>query len=105
VKEAVLQNRIKKSLTDNNCIVYKFVSPAQRGVPDLVVLTHNGVVFFLEVKQPGLKATVHQQFHLDRINDQKVFATTVTSVEEALQALEDANMLANPAPLWRRDAL
>jgi len=38
---------------------------------------------FLEVKQPGAKATAQQQLHIDRINDKGSYAAVVCSAEEA----------------------
>lgn len=45
---------------------YKFASPAQRGVPDRIVIL-NGAVFFAELKAPGKTPTAYQRREHDRI--------------------------------------
>jgi Holliday junction resolvase len=52
--EKTLQAQIVKRLQSKGHIVYKFASPAHRGVPDLLVIA-DGRVVFLEVKHPNGK--------------------------------------------------
>jgi hypothetical protein len=84
LRESAIQKLIKFRLTQKSCVVYKFASPAQRGVPDLVVLVPDGRVVFMEVKQTGADATPQQHYHLARINAQGVRAGVVHSVDEAI---------------------
>ena len=85
--ESTIQHKIVHALRAHGCVVYKFTSDAQRGVPDLVVIAPGGRVYFFEVKQPGKKATLQQQVHIDRINGVGGYACVVTSVPEAMDRL------------------
>ena len=39
------------------CYTRKYTSPAQRGVPDRIIIAPGGAVGFLELKRPGNKPT------------------------------------------------
>ena len=54
---------------------YKFNSPARKNVPDRIVMMPGGLLVFVELKQPGKKATKAQAREHDRFRDlgQKVF--------------------------------
>ena len=58
--ESRIQANIKKKLTGLGWLVFKFESPGQRGVPDLIVISPDGETVYLEVKQPGKQATAYQ---------------------------------------------
>ena len=65
--EKVLQRKVKKELEARGCLVYKFDSTSQAGVPDLIVMG-NGRVEFIELKHPNgqgkvseLQALVHRR--------------------------------------------
>lgn len=72
-------------------LTYKFVSPNNNGVPDLMVLGANGVIFFIEFKAKGKKASnlqkrMHEKF---RQRGVKVFVCdNLVSAENALHTME-----------------
>ena len=53
--EKALQNFIVREAKKLDILVYKFASPARRGVPDLLLIPPSGQVFFIEVKNPNGK--------------------------------------------------
>ncbi len=57
VLEKDIEKKIVAYAKSKGCIVRKFTSPAQRAVPDRIIVTPRGVVGFLEVKRPGNKPT------------------------------------------------
>lgn len=50
--ESQLEKYGKRELTAVGCLVYKFVSPAKRGVPDDIVVCPDGYILFIEYKAP-----------------------------------------------------
>lgn len=66
--EKGLQAKIVKFLKAKNCLAYKFASPSMRGVPDLLVITPTGDVFFIEVKHPNGKGVL-SPLQKERINE------------------------------------
>lgn len=65
--EKELESNCTKKAKSLNIITYKFVSPAQRGVPDRIFIFPTGVVVFVEFKREGLLPTKLQQAHIDLI--------------------------------------
>lgn len=66
-KEKDIEAKICALIKRHGGIAYKFTSPARRSVPDRLVLMPSGVIFFLEVKRPGAKATVKQEREHERM--------------------------------------
>lgn len=63
--EAYVENYLRDKGKEYGFLCWKFVSPANAGVPDRVIIGH-GVIMFVEVKAPGQKArqlqlAVHKQ--------------------------------------------
>ena len=83
VLESKIQTNIKNAFKRRGWLCYKFSSPAQRGVPDLICIGEGRAVF-IEVKQPGKRPTKQQILHLKRLRGQGVAAGFVTNVDEAL---------------------
>ena len=53
MSEKILQQYICKKLRDSGILVFKFSSPSQRGVPDLICINQIGDTFYIEVKHPN----------------------------------------------------
>ena len=53
----MLEKDIEKKVCDyakeKGMLVYKFTSPARRGVPDRLFVVNGGRIFFIEFKAPG----------------------------------------------------
>lgn len=58
-------NRLRKA----GCLVYKFVSPGNDGVPDRIVVTPGGRVIFVELKTERGKLEPIQKFQIGRLQD------------------------------------
>lgn len=69
----------------------KFVSPANRGVPDRVIVG-NGRVLFLELKREGNKPTELQKWGLAQLREHGAEAHLATGYDEA-KAIVDAIIL------------
>ena len=80
----MLEKEIEKKVCDyaksKGCLVYKFVSPAHRGVPDRMFITPKGRVFFIEFKAPGKKPTQLQEHEMGKINSAGGCAVWVDNV-------------------------
>lgn len=67
-------------------LTYKFVSPAQRGVPDRIFIK-DGRVVFIEFKALGAKPTKLQWCMIERLQGQGCKVFVCDSVEGACNAL------------------
>lgn len=65
---------------------FKFVSPAQRGVPDRIFIK-DGRIVFIEFKAPGAKPTKLQWRMIERLIAQGCEVHVCDSVESACDAL------------------
>jgi hypothetical protein len=83
--EKTLQQYIVRILKHVGCITYKFASPSNRGVPDLIVITPTGNTLYIEVKHPNKKGklTELQKHTINKFRNQKATVYVVDSKEEA----------------------
>lgn len=53
MSERALEQYLVKQAKSHSALSYKWVSPAQRGVPDRIVIGEGGRVTFVELKNPN----------------------------------------------------
>lgn len=82
--EGELQRWLVSELKDEGYLVYKFSSPARKGVPDLLVISDYGAVSFIELKHPNGKGVVSalQKVQIKRILDKSGSVYIVSSVAD-----------------------
>ena len=80
----MLEKEIEKKVCDyakeQGLLVYKFTSPSRMAVPDRLFITREGVVFFIEFKRGGEKATPAQVREHERLREQKVNVFVIVDV-------------------------
>ena len=59
----------------------------ERGVSDLIGLTHNGIMFAIEVKMPKKKLTSWQQEFLDKVHASNGIAIVAHSIDDVAEIL------------------
>lgn len=81
----MLEKDIEKRVCDyakaKGFLVYKFVSPGHAFVPDRMFIRQDGMVFFIEFKREGMKATSGQEREHERLRTQNVKVYVVDDVE------------------------
>ena len=91
----MLEKQIEKTVCDyaklKGFLVYKFSSPAHRGVPDRMFITQEGHVFFIEFKRKGNKPTPIQEREIKKLIDHGVKAFVVDDVDSGKKLIDDAN--------------
>lgn len=85
--EREIEASFKRKMEREGCIVMKFVSPGNAGVPDRLILLPNGVAFFAEIKCMGekprpLQVAVHKKLL------KQGFTVMVIDSENAILAAE-----------------
>lgn len=68
-REATVERSFCNRLRKAGCLVYKFVSPGNDGVPDRIVITPRGRVIFVELKTERGKLSDIQKYQIGRIRD------------------------------------
>jgi hypothetical protein len=81
--EKALQGWMRNKLLEHDVVCYKFSSPGNAGVPDLLCL-HKGRAFFIEVKSPkGTgRLTVLQLAQIKRIQFQGIEVYVVSNKQD-----------------------
>lgn len=68
-REASVERSFCTRLRNAGCLVYKFVSPGNDGVPDRIVITPGGKVIFVELKTERGELAPIQNFQIGRLRD------------------------------------
>lgn len=82
----MLEKKIEKTVCDyaksKGFLAYKFTSPARAAVPDRLMISPMGKVFFVEFKAEGKKATPAQLREHDRLRTNRVEVFVVDNVTQ-----------------------
>lgn len=89
--ESDLQKWFTGELKKAGCVVYKFSSPAQRGVPDLIIIPQGQPTRYAEMKSPSGKGHVTglQLRHMASIQGQGAKVNICATVAECEAVLAD----------------
>jgi len=78
--EKIIEAKVVAHAKKLGMLCYKFTSPSKRSVPDRLLITPAGVVFFMEIKRKGQKPTPSQAVEIDKIRKQGVAVFVVDDV-------------------------
>lgn len=87
MKESAIQNKIMKALLLKGAVVNKTIGMSKAGWPDIIGV-YKGYFIGVEVKRPGQKATMLQEFKLNELQSAGAYVCVATSVNEALALLD-----------------
>lgn len=88
--EKVLEAKFVRDVRALGGVTYKFVSPGNVGVPDRIVITPEGRVWFVELKTETGKLSKMQRYQLNRLRAQNcnvVVLYGVAEVENTVRAI------------------
>jgi hypothetical protein len=88
----MLEKQIEQKVCDyaksKNVLAYKFTSPARAAVPDRMFVRPDGVIFFIEFKRGGQKATPAQEREHHRLRQQAVNVFVVDNVDSGKMVID-----------------
>lgn len=84
--ERDIERRVSEIAKKKGWLSFKFVSPAQRGVPDRIFMK-DGRVVFIEFKAPGKRPTELQDHIIRKMVDAGCEVHVCDSVEDGCNAL------------------
>ena len=87
MKESQIENKVCKFAKDNGFLVYKFVSPNNRGVPDRIFIFDKNI-FFIEFKRSGNKLSKLQSFTKDNIEAQGFNVYVIDNIDDGINLLK-----------------
>lgn len=80
--EKDIEKYFRHKLIDQGCLVFKFVSPGNVGVPDRVIISKTGKVYFVELKRPGGKIRKLQTTCIQKLKSHNVWAGVISTKAE-----------------------
>ena len=92
-KESEIESVVRNHALRLGLLVYKFVSPGRRGVPDRMFVNKNVVIAFLEIKALGKKPTKVQSREINLLKVRGVLAAWSDDVEFCKEFLTDFSEL------------
>ncbi len=86
-RESELEARLLAGVKEGGGLCYKFVSPGNDGVPDRIVVTPNGKVWFVELKTRTGRLSPMQKVQLRRLRQAKANAAVLYGREDVEEFL------------------
>ncbi len=87
-----LEKEIEKAVVSyaklQGFLAYKFVSPANRGVPDRLFISPKGFVFFIEFKRQGRPLTDLQDHVITQMRNKKAEVIIIDNVESGKRIID-----------------
>lgn len=90
MRESEVEKKVVDYAKAKGWLVYKFVSPSQRGVPDRIFIC-GGEIFFIEFKAPGKKPTKLQNKVFSRIREELFEVYIIDDVEQGKKLIDKLN--------------
>lgn len=94
IRESKIETDIVNYAKSLQFLVFKFVSPQQRGVPDRIFIK-SGVVLFIEFKRPGGKLTKLQEYQRDKLIKNGMIVRKIDNINEGKQLIDFINNITN----------
>lgn len=81
MREKTIEKAVVDYARKRGWLAFKFVSPAQRGVPDRIFF-RNGITTMIEFKAPGGKLSKLQQYVLTELDKHNMIVAVIDSIED-----------------------
>ena len=89
MREAGIENRLKKEIEKIGGKALKFVSPGTTGVPDRIILLPRGKMIFVELKAPGKKLRVIQEYRAKEYRNLGFDVRCIDSIESIMELVNE----------------
>jgi hypothetical protein len=88
VNESYIEKKVCECAKRKEWLVFKFSSPAQKGVPDRIFLK-DGVILFVEFKAPGKRPTKLQEAIHERLQAHGFKVFVIDDLEKGKELFND----------------
>lgn len=87
--ESEIEKKVCKHAKDKGWLVYKFVSPNNKGVPDRIFLGEGGKIIFVEFKAPNKEPTKLQTHVINKIKALMFKVYVIDNIEEGKKIFDN----------------
>lgn len=87
--ESEIEQKMKEAVKEQGGLFIKFVSPSTRGVPDRIVITPDGQIYFVELKKEGGRLSPMQRYMHSVFRRHGVEVYTLTGLQECLDFVRE----------------
>ena len=84
MKESTIEARLVREVKKRGGLCYKFISPNNPGVPDRIVITPAGAIYFVELKTARGNLRPEQKVQLRRLRSHNVRTAVLYGQEDAI---------------------
>ena len=88
IRESTIERRLVQGVKARGGLCWKFVSPGTTGVPDRVVITRRGEVWFVELKAEDGRLSDRQALALRQLKERGAYAVVLIGREDVDRFLE-----------------
>lgn len=89
MNESRIEKRLKKEIEQIGGKALKFVSPGVTGVPDRIVLLPHGRIIFIELKAPGEKLRVIQEYRAKELRTLGFRVECIDTIEKIMDFISE----------------
>lgn len=90
MRESEIEKKVSEYAKAKGWLVYKFVSPSQRGVPDKIFI-RGGEIYFIEFKASGKKPTKLQDKVFSKIRGELFEVYIIDNIEQGKLLIDRYN--------------
>lgn len=90
MRESDIEKKVSDYAKRSGWLVYKWVSPNQRGVPDRIFFKQ-GVTVCIEFKAEGKKPSELQHYHMNKLTAAKIQCKVIDSVTSGKDFIDAIN--------------
>jgi hypothetical protein len=87
--EREIENRVVKYAKDRKFLAYKFTSPSNRSVPDRLLISPTGKIFFIEFKRKGKLPTKLQDFTIQTFKSRGVSVSIIDDCDKGKLLIDE----------------
>jgi len=87
--EKEIESKMRELVRKRGGLFYKFVSPGNRGVPDRIVVTPQGVVWFVELKTTTGRLSALQKHHRAELEKRNANVRAISGWDAAKEFIDE----------------
>lgn len=89
LSEKRIESSVAKKAIELGYLTYKFISPANRGVPDRLFINKSGEIFFIEFKSLSGRVSLLQRKVFSKFIERRAYVYLVNDIQSGIDILNN----------------